>query len=253
MRFSFAVPLLLSQLTTASLTPSPQHVFTNPSKESTVNGGYRIPTVRESAAMARRMLRLEKLGTLSTVFPKSDSASTLENRPASVAGLPLGLMEYFADCEPETGNPTILAVNIASTYRNVVAGSNITLSLRFHPYGQSYSAAKLARFALVGTLQDLTEREIKTQSIKTCFTKYHPDSAIWQPGNDIHSSHWVRLVVKEVYWFGGFGDRAYIGWIPLETWQDITEEEIERIRIPGEQTSMWNRWFWQRRALSVLL
>jgi Pyridoxamine 5'-phosphate oxidase len=244
MRFSIATTALLLQLATASLTPSPQQVFSNPSDKSTINGGYRIPTVRESAAMARRMLRLEKLGTLSTVFPKSDSSSTLENRPASVAGLPLGLMEYFADCEPETGNPTILAVDIASTYRNVVAGSNITLSLRFHPkYKHPYSAAKLARFALVGTLEDLSEQEEKTQSIKTCFSKYHPDSAIWQPGNDIHTSHWVRLVVKEVYWFGGFGDRAYIGWIPLETWQDITEEEIQKARIPGEHTSMWNRWF----------
>jgi hypothetical protein len=244
MRFSVAVVALLSQLATASLTPSPQHVFSNPSEESTTNGGYRIPTVRESAAMARRMLRLEKLGTLSTVFPKADSSSTLENRPASVAGLPLGLMEYFADCEPDTGNPTILAVNIASSFRNVVAGSNITLSLRWHPkYHHPYSAAKLPRFALVGTLEDLSEQEIKTQSIKTCFSKYHPDSVIWQPGNDIHTSHWVRLVVKEVYWFGGFGDRAYIGWIPLETWKDVTEEEIQKTSLPGEHKSIWDRWF----------
>ncbi|TID19659.1 FMN binding [Venturia nashicola] len=237
MRISITAFALLSQLASASRTPTPQHNFSNHPDEPGTDGGYRIPTVRESAAMARRMLRLEKLGTLSTVFPKSDSASTLQNRPDSVAGLPFGLMEYFADCEPQTGNPTILAVNITSTYRNVVAGSNITLSLRFHPNtNQSYSAAKLARFALIGTLEDLTEQEIKTQSIKSCFSKYHPDSVIWQPGNDIHTSHWVRLAVKEVYWFGGFGDRAYIGWIPLETWQNITEEEIQKIRIPGERT-----------------
>jgi hypothetical protein len=244
MRFSIAAVAILSQIATASLTPSPQHIFSNPPEDSAANGGYRIPTVRESAAMARRMLRLEKLGTLSTVFPKPDGSSTLENRPASVAGLPLGLMEYFADCEPETGNPTILAVNIASSFRNVVDGSNITLSLRYHPkHHHPYSAAKLPRFALVGTLEDLSDEDIKSQSIKTCFSKYHPDSVIWQPGNDIHKSHWVRLVVKEVYWFGGFGDRAYIGWIPLEIWQGITEEEIQKIRIPGEQKSIWDRWF----------
>lgn len=241
MKLSIAFLVALSHLATTSLALSPQHVFSNPPVE--VTEGYKIPTVRESAAMARRMLRLEKLGTLSTVFPKSDSSSTLENRPASVGGAPLGLTEYFADCEPSTGNPTILAVSIASSFKNVEAGSNITLSIRWHPkYHHPYSAAKLPRFALVGTLEDLSEQEIKTQSIKTCFSKYHPDSAIWQPGNDIHESHWVRLVVKEVYWFGGFGDRAYIGWIPLNIWQGITEEEIQSTRLPSEHKSIWDRW-----------
>jgi len=243
MKLSLASLSLLSQLAAAVLVPPAQHIFSNPSEDATTKG-HRIPTVRESAAMARRMLRLEKLGTLSTIYPKEDSSHTLENRPASVAGAPLGLMEYFGDCEPSTGNPTILAVTIASTYKNVKAGSNITLSLRWHPkYHHPYSAAKLPRFALVGTLEKLSEPEIKAQSIKACFTKYHPDSIIWQPGNDIHESEWVRLVVKEVYWFGGFGDRAYIGWIPLETWQDISEEEIDSARLPGEGKSMWNKLF----------
>src|ERR1700712_13173 len=179
MRFSIAITALLSQLAAASLTPSPQHVFSNPSEKSNTNGGYRIPTVRESAAMARRMLRLEKLGTLSTTFPKSDSSSTLENRPASVAGTPLGLMEYFADCEPESGNPTILAVSIASSFRNVAAGSNITLSYRWHPPSQrKYSAAALPRVALVGYIEDLSEDEVKSQEIRSCFAKTHPDAVV---------------------------------------------------------------------------
>jgi Pyridoxamine 5'-phosphate oxidase len=61
------------------------------------------------------------------------------------------------------------------------------------------------------------------------------------PGNRIHQSRWVRLVVREVYWFGGFGDRAYIGWIPRSTWQNVTEEEIEDCKLPGEQGSFWQR------------
>ena len=185
--------------------------------------------------MARRMLRKESIGTLSTIFPDPSSSSTFENRPADVGGKPLGIMEYFADCEPATGNPTILAVTIASSFRNVAAGSNITLSLRWHPpHRKHYSAAALPRFSLVGTIERLTDEEISVSSIKSCFTGYHPDSVIWMPGNDIHESHWVRLVVKEVYWFGGFGDRAYIGWIPLETWQNVTEDEIKKSRLPGE-------------------
>lgn len=240
MKLSLYFLSLLSQLAATSTIESPQHIFSNPEK---ITKEHRIPTVRESAAMARKMLRLESIGTLSTTFPVSKSEGILENRPASVEGLPLGLMEYFADCEPDTGNPTILAVNIASTIRNVADGSNITLSLRWHPhYHHPFSAAKLPRFALVGTLEDMSSDEIQTQRIKSCYSKYHPDSLIWQPGNDIHVSRWVRFVTKEVYWFGGFGDRAYIGWIPLETWQSITEDEIKAAKLPGEKKGFWKHW-----------
>jgi hypothetical protein len=241
MKLSICFLSLLSQLTAASLIDNPQHVFSNP--EDAQNKPHRIPTIRESAAMARKMLRLESLGTLSTSFPISKDPKMKENRPTSVEGMPLGLMEYFADCEPDTGNPTILAVTIASSFRNVAAGSNITLSLRWHPhYLHPYSAAKLPRYALIGTIEEMSEEEVKAQSIKACFSKYHPDSIIWQPGNDIHESHWVRFVTKEVYWFGGFGDRAYIGWIPLETWQNITEEEIKAAKLPGERKHFWDKW-----------
>jgi hypothetical protein len=153
-------------------------------------------------------------------------------------------MEYFADCEPETGNPTILAVTIASSFRNVAAGSNITLSLRWHPPSQrKYSAAALPRLALVGYIEDIPNKDINALKIGSCFAKYHRDSVLWMPGNRIHQSRWVRLVVREVYWFGGFGDRAYIGWIPTSTWQDVTEKEIEACKLPGEQASFWQRWY----------
>lgn len=52
----------------------------------------------------------------------------------------------------------------------------------------------------------------------------------------------MRLVVDEVYWIGGFGDRAYIGWIPTEDWYSVTSEEIEAIRLPGEKKSGWASW-----------
>ncbi|KAF2404410.1 hypothetical protein EJ06DRAFT_526493 [Trichodelitschia bisporula] len=206
---------------------------------------HRIPTVRESAAMARRMLRLEKLGTLSTVFPTNDTPHKEASRPDSVAGTPLGLMEYFGDCEPSTGNPTLLAITIASSFRNVEAGSNITLSMRWHPphpADKRLSPASLPRFALVGTIEDMDAAEVRAQGIRSCFATYHPDSVVWMPGNHIHESRWVRLVVKEVYWFGGFGDRAYIGWIPLDVWQNITEKEIKETKLPGEKTGGFFSW-----------
>jgi hypothetical protein len=242
----------LVPLAAASLLPTKQHLFSN----SADAVGYRIPTVHESAVQARRILRLENIGTLSTVFPHSSGlslehseVSPLENRPDGLGGVPIGLMDYYADCEPDTGNPTILAISIATSFKNVAAGSNITLSLRHHPQdGRWHSAAALPRYSLIGHLEDITESEATKSGLGACFVKSHPDAVAWLPGNRIHESHWVRLVVDQVYWIGGFGDRAYIGWIPLDEWQSVTEEEVDRCRLPGEKPGRWSleRWSLER-------
>lgn len=38
-----------------------------------------------------------------------------------------------------------------------------------------------------------------------------------------------------MYFFGGFGDRARIGWIPIDTWRGITQKEVAEYRMPGEK------------------
>ncbi|KAK4996220.1 hypothetical protein LTR66_004111 [Elasticomyces elasticus] len=221
----------------------PQHIFSNPSETPS---DFRIPTVHESAIQARRILHLESIGTLSTVFP--DGSSSLlpsENRPSGLGGSPIGLMDYFADCEPATGNPTILAISIATSFKNVAAGSNITLSLRWHPpsLAHAFSAANLPRYSLIGHLESIDPAVVEKEGLTSCWLKYHSDSVAWLPGNRIHESHWVRLVVDEVYWIGGFGDRAYIGWIPVEEWRNVTREEVEECRLPGEKKAWdWKTW-----------
>lgn len=52
--------------------------------------------------------------------------------------------------------------------------------------------------------------------------------------------------MQEIYWVGGFGDRAYIGWIPREVWANVTVEEVEGVRLPGEKTNEKEKdgWFW---------
>lgn len=47
--------------------------------------------------------------------------------------------------------------------------------------------------------------------------------------------------MRDIYWVGGFGDRAYIGWIPVEEWENVTREEWEKIKLPGEQKG-WKEW-----------
>ncbi|KAF1989231.1 hypothetical protein K402DRAFT_327383 [Aulographum hederae CBS 113979] len=236
MRFSI-IAVLLAGFSSASNLPSSQYLF---SSEDAAANGFNIPTVHESAVMARRILRLSSIGTLSTVFPLS---KTSENRPSSVDGAPLGLMDYFADCEPATGNPTFLAIAIASSFKNEKAGSNITLSMRWQTeYKHPYSPAEQPRFSLVGYMEDLQDEEAKVAGVPTCFLKKHPDAVAWLPGNRIHTSYWARLVVQEIYWIGGFGDRAYIGWIPRDEWESVTEQEIVECSLPGESSSWWQRW-----------
>ena len=225
-------------------------------------GAHPVPSVHESTIQARRILQLNNIATFSTVFPpSSDTVSPRENRPTDVAAAPIGLMEYYAQCGPEPYNPTILGVTIASTMRNAAAGSNATLSLRYRPPPNAapvsdpwaYFPANLPRFALVGYLEKLSNETVQEQGIKDCFLKTHPEAAIWQPGSDVHDSWWGRLVVKEFYFFGGFGDRARIGmdlqpmlgwswllsvalgWFPIEEWRGITQDEIDAYRLVGEE------------------
>ena len=241
--------LLLSSLSLAfsSRLPPSQYIFNNPAFAD--HNVIKIPTSYESAVMARRILNLTPLGTLSTVFPSPHSASeTLEQRPSGLGGVPIGLMDYIADCEPG-GNPTILAINIATSFKNVAAGSNISLSVSWTPpyppksriefregkEAVPYSAANLPRFSLIGYLEKIQKEEVESLELGKCFTKTHPDAKYWLPGNSIHESEFVRLIVQDVYWIGGFGYRAYIGWIPVDEWKNVTTEEWGDIRLPGEK------------------
>jgi len=163
------------------------------------------------------------------------------------------MMDYVADCEAD-GNPTILAINIATTFRNAARGSNVSLALQWTPpYPPSsrissrkqdpfaYSAANLPRFSLLGHLERLSAEDVEKSKVKECFVKKHPDARYWLPGNRIHTSEWVRLVVEGVYWIGGFGDRAYIGWIGVEEYANVTREDWEGVRLPGEKKG-WKEW-----------
>lgn len=247
---------LVSAVSALSITQNtpPQHIVAKPPVEDVA---YDIPTIHESAVMARRILKLTTIGNLVSTFPTlsntaDDDLSASENRPAEVQGSPISLMEYIADCE-DTGNPTVLAINIATPFRNYHAGSNVSLSVRWWPNRSNFytfdaaaantpdiptphTPAALPRFSLHGYLERIAPADLFRHYVPACFLKEHPDSMLWQPGNDIsHESEYMRFVVEQVYWFGGFGDRARIGWLPIEEWRGVTTKEIEECRLPGEK------------------
>lgn len=326
MKLTISISAIAALTTAAGATPvsssgeSPldrRHLFTNPhqhpyeDQEQPSQSALRIPTSYESAVLGRRILALSPLATLSTIFPsdttttdttEGEDADALEQRPKNLGGVPIGLMDYIADCGPEEeGNPTILAIKIATSFKNVAAGSNLSISVDWVPpyppekriksssFSSSssslckspiswvkswlgwnydnkdegghdddhdddeqalpphhdpvpYSAANLPRFSLLGYLEDVhLSSAADAQALQSCFLGYHPDAKYWLPGNRIHESGWVRLVVTQVYWVGGFGDRAYIGWIPVEEWRNVTRDEWEGVRLPGENKH-WKEW-----------
>ncbi|MCJ1283156.1 hypothetical protein MMC26_002483 [Xylographa opegraphella] len=248
MRPRSLLTLLLLPLTTSTPPPQeilspppPQHIFSNPPPTSPLT--TRIPTVHESAILARRILQLSSIGTLSTVFPPTAAVdSSRSGPPPHLDGAPIGLMDYYATCAPAPHEPTVLAIAIATSFRNTAAGSNLTLSLRWHPPAHApperdpytYSPANMPRFSLLGHVRALDAEEVRAGEVRECFLKRHPDAQAWTPGNEIHLSYWARVVVEQVYWIGGFGDRAYIGWIPVEEWRGVTQREVDEARLVGE-------------------
>ncbi|KAK4229008.1 pyridoxamine 5'-phosphate oxidase-domain-containing protein [Podospora fimiseda] len=252
--------LLLSNYANAATLPTS-------SSDNVETRDFRIPTSYESAVLGRRILALTPLGNIATVFPDdSNKTSSSEKRPSNLGGSPLSLIEYIADCESE-GNPTILALRISSAFKNIAAGSNVSLSLAWtppHPPAKRiqssswfsslfssrhhhhkepvpYSAANLPRFSLHGWIEAIPAADEKGSDIAKCFVDIHQDAKYWLPGNRIHEAHFVRLVVEHVYWVGGFGDRAYIGWIDKEEWSKVKKEEWEAVRLPGEKKG-WKEW-----------
>ncbi len=219
--------------------------------------------MRESAILARRILNSSSIATLSTVFPSDYDRSSpfqdslaqtplqepfLSNPPPGLSNAPIGLMDYYAPCLPQPSNPTLLAITIATTFRNTASNSNISLSLRWHPPPTAppssdpytYSPMNMPRVSLIGYIEPIPEEEVKELGVAQCFFSRHEEAEAWRPGGGVHESWWGRLVVRSVYWIGGFGDRAFIGWIPEETWEGVREWEVEKARLVGEDG--WERY-----------
>ena len=56
------------------------------------------------------------------------------------------------------------------------------------------------------------------------------------PGNPIHEAEWVTFEVERVYWVGGFGDREFIGDIPVELYRNVTLKEEQAVVVNGARS-----------------
>ncbi|OWB84169.1 transcription factor activity, RNA polymerase II transcription factor binding protein [[Candida] boidinii] len=171
---------------------------------------------KTAAQIARTLLHRESLTALAT--------NTGDNVPVS-------FVEYYADCHDD-GQPVMLMIDISSSNKNIENGSKASLSIKVgdhqlhdhvdpHYPGQVLSStAGSPRVSLRGKFVPVDVSE--DISLRECFSKRHHDSVFWFPGSKVHSSHWTKFEVEEVYFVGGFGDRAYIGEIPVEEYLNAT-------------------------------
>lgn len=228
----------------------PQNVLLSPQSYDEQNV-FTKPTRYESTVLARRLLARSSAGILSTVFPSSfsnysdsspaEAKPLLSKVPESVASKAIGLSEYFADCEGN-GNPTFIALDVELSSRNVAAGSNVSLAISWWDqyakltHREPWSAANLPRASLIGWLEELSEKEVEQGDIEKCFTGAHRDSRLWLPGDPgaAHNGRWMRMMVEEIYWIGGFGDKNFIGWFDVSEWRSVRREEWESVKLPGE-------------------
>ncbi|KAL8295761.1 hypothetical protein RB597_009163 [Gaeumannomyces tritici] len=273
-----ASPVAVAIAASAPMSPAPasEFLFSNPDPATAVSSGFKIPTSYESAIMARRILALAPFATFSTVFP-SDKDGGIGGAPVGLTdyiadceddsvGNPTILELHIGTSFRNVRSGSNISVSLAwvppyppsRRIRSAPSSPSLLSALedslrsllglsRRHeeqagegrPDPQPYSGANLPRFSLLGYLEKIEPS--KVAGVTTCYVGTHPDAKYWLPGNPIHEAEWVRLVVTKVYWIGGFGDRAYIGWIPVDEYSKVTRDEWEAIRLPGEKPD-WKEW-----------
>ncbi|KAL4786015.1 pyridoxamine 5'-phosphate oxidase-domain-containing protein [Aspergillus varians] len=258
------VLLAESQVSVPNVPTEGDAIFVDSGSDEIEETSILPPSWWTSTLMARRLLALSTSGVVSTIFP--NPLPPRSHAPDPVAGQSISLKEYFADCDEalpsDTGNggdgsPTFLALRVATTFRNIAAGSNLSLSIDWWDHlnntkpvfpGFPLSPAGLPRVTLFGYIEEFeTPVPWRTEAaLRDCYVGAHPDAQVWLPGRpgSPHASYWAKMVVTQVYWIGGFGGFQQIGWMNVTEWSGIRRRSSlpgigdgkgwEDVRLPGE-------------------
>ncbi|GAA5879574.1 hypothetical protein JCM1840_003321 [Sporobolomyces johnsonii] len=172
-------------------------------------------TLNEAAVHTRELIayRAYNTGILMSTSPA--------HAQSPVAGLPFGLQEYYAPYPGSNGDILLLAMPISTIYRNAMPPNkpNLTLTINdMYGFGDGNLAAGRMRVALFGTLERV-QGDDEIEQCKQAYLEAHPDARGWIPPNGPHDAFYARMRINQVYAFDGFGDVAYIGWIPLDLYR----------------------------------
>ncbi|KAH7929888.1 hypothetical protein BV22DRAFT_1056143 [Leucogyrophana mollusca] len=161
---------------------------------------------------------------MATVHPSDHP--TMSNQPFS-------LQEYYASCH-NNGSLTLLLMPISRHTQNILRSPGHSASISV---SSDRPAASRARVSLMGTVtvfhdaRGMPDRE----AIKLCYLAKHPDASWWLPDDDgaAHLSFWARFDPHDVYFVGGFGDQHYIGYIPLQIYQEALSAVAPDFSLAG--------------------
>ncbi|GMG19891.1 unnamed protein product [Ambrosiozyma monospora] len=195
--------------------------------------------VKTAARVARTLVHRESLTNLNTIDFNS--------------GYPVSFVEYYADCDND-GKPIMLVVDMSSSNRNIEQGSKASLSInvgnhqikdKVDPHYIGGIVGSTAGSPRVNFKGKFVDYEGSQTLVGACFAKRHRDSVVWYPNNPIHSSHWSKFEIEEVYFVGGFGDRAYIGILPVDEYLnaktfDEDDENYQKFLFGDETEHQFN-------------
>ncbi|KAI8993002.1 pyridoxamine 5'-phosphate oxidase-domain-containing protein [Trametes punicea] len=150
----------------------------------------------------------------------------------TLAGEPFALQEYYASCYAN-GSLTLLFLPISRHSQNILRSPAHSASISIW---SDRPAASRPRVSLIGNVTLFPDLSLTPDlaRIQACYLAQHPDAWRWLPGpREPHVAYWARFDPHAVYFVGGFGDEHYIGYIPLETYQEALPGGHQGRRVPG--------------------
>ncbi|KAL5523897.1 hypothetical protein ACEPAG_8070 [Sanghuangporus baumii] len=164
-------------------------------------------TVEDAALLARSLVASQAVGVMATIFPAN----------TSLEGEPFALQEYYANCY-SNGSLSLITMPISRHTRNIVHSPSHSASMTVW---STPPAASRARVALIGNVTILDTPLAVDSGIQDCYLQQHPDARFWLPDDPdgAHEAFWARFDPHSVFFVGGFGNKHYIGDVPLDLYQ----------------------------------
>jgi putative heme iron utilization protein len=162
----------------------------------------------QAASIARSILQSAQLGELGTI--------QANYKGHEVSGYPFVTTQFIAeDCSNSDGNPFFAIVTWGNHAKNIQANTKGSIFVRESSWYLPQPPADRGRldhprFTLFGTLSKIEADQYKHYD--ECFRFTHPDASDWM----LHDFQYYKLVVEDVNFIGGYGDRHYVGWIDKE-------------------------------------
>lgn len=172
-----------------------------------------VETVYDAARIARTLVEQSdtSTGNMATIFP---------GEHPDLPNYPFSMQEYYASCH-SNGSLTLLFLPISRHSRNVLHASSHAASISVT---SPVPAASRPRVSLLGNITVFTDiGSVPDRSaIQECYLAKHRDARWWLPDDKdaAHIAYWARFDPQAIYFVGGFGGLHYIGWIPLEIYQE---------------------------------